>query len=128
MQPFRRLHSQRGTSVFGLFLIAVVVGFLALMVLRAFPAVNEYLTIRKAINTIMRNNPASAADIRTAFDKQTEVEYSISTIKGTDLEITQVNDKLKCRYRYNKEIEVFDPVYLLLKFDGSASSGGNTGP
>jgi hypothetical protein len=127
MQRFRRLQPQRGTSLFGLFLIAAIVGFLALMAMRAFPAVNEYLTIRKAINQIMKNGPSSPQDIRNAFDKQSEIEYSIQTIKGKDLEITQVNDRLKCRFRYDKEIEIMDPVWLLLKFDGTATSGG-TGP
>jgi hypothetical protein len=126
MTSFRRLHTQRGTSVLGLVLIAVVVGFIALMGMRTFPAVNEYLTIRQAINKIMKSGPANAQDIRNAFDKQTEIEYSIQSIKGSDLEITQVNDKLKTRYRYNKEVEIMDPVWLLLKFDGSAMSGGNT--
>jgi len=126
MQQSRRLQHQRGMSVLGLFLVAVVVGFFALMAMRAFPAVNEYLTIKRAVNKIMKDGPSSASDIRRSFDKQAEIEYSISTIKGADLEITQVNDKLKCRYHYDKEIEILDPVYMLLKFDGAAMSGGGT--
>ena len=127
MHQFRRLHGQRGTSLLGLFLVAVIVGFLALMAMRSFPAVNEYLTIRKALNKIMKDGPANAEDIRRSFSRQSEVEYSISTIKPSDLDITQVNDRLVVRVKYDKEIEIIDPVYLLLKFDCSAKSGG-TGP
>jgi uncharacterized membrane protein YhiD involved in acid resistance len=125
MHQFRRLHGQRGTSLLGLFLIAVVVGFFALMAMRCFPAINEYLTVRKALNQIMKNGPANAEDIRRSFERQTEVEYSISTVKASDLEITQVNDRLVVHVKYDKEIEIMDPVYLLLKFDHTAKSAGN---
>ncbi len=124
MPTFRRLHRQRGTSVFGLFVIAVVVGFVALMGARVFPALNEYFTIKKAVNKIMRDGPASASDIRKAFESQKAVEYSISSLDGKDLEVTQVNDKFKVHFKYNKEIEIVDPVFLLFKFEGSAASPG----
>ena len=125
MNPSRRLSQQRGLSVFSMFIVAVVVGFFALMAIRSFPAINEYLTIKRTINRIMKDGPASAQDIRTAFSRQTDVEYSITTLKASDLEITQVGDRLRCRYHYDKEVEILDPVYLLFKFDGAAMSGGN---
>ena len=118
---------QRGMTVFGMVFVALVVGFVALMAIRAFPAVNEYWTIKRAIAKIMKDNPQSAEEVRRAYNKQAEVEYSISTLSATDLEITTVNGALRCRYRYNKEIEILDPLYLLLTFDGSASTN-NSGP
>lgn len=124
MNQHRRLARQRGTSLVGLVVIAVVVGFIALMVARVFPSVNEYLTIRKAVTHIMHTNPGSAAEIRAAFDRASDVEYSIKTISGKDLDIVQENDRLRCSFAYNIEIPIVDPVFLLIKYQGSATTGG----
>lgn len=121
--PSRRLSSQRGATVFGMVMLAIIVAFLMLMGARIFPAVNEYLTIRKALANIMAKNPSSPGDIRTSFEKTTEVEYSIHTLSPKDLEIQPAGDGFKTSYHYNVEVPVFEPsVYILLKFSGSATS------
>ncbi len=110
--------------------LAIIVGFLMLMGARAFPSVNEYLTIRKAVSQIMRGDPASPDAIRTAFERTTEVEYSIHTIAAKDLKITPVGDSgFKTAFDYNVEIPLFDPVvFILVKYSGSATSGGAKAP
>jgi hypothetical protein len=128
MNQFRRLASQRGTSIFGLFVLAVIVGFVMLMGIRVFPSVNEYLTIRKTVSQIMRSAPSNASDIRKAFERATEVEYSIKTIGDKDLVVTQVGDRLRTSYAYNVEIPIVEPVFLLVKYEGSAMSGGGSAP
>ena len=128
MIPSRRLVHQRGASLVTMLFLAIIVGFLLLMAMRVFPSVNEYLTIRKVVAQIMRNNPATASDIRNAFEKSTEVEYSIKTIGPKDLDIQQVGDGLRTSYHYNVEIDIADPVFLLVKYSGSASTPGVKGP
>jgi hypothetical protein len=123
MIPSRRLASQRGASVFSMVILALIVAFLMLMGARVFPAINEYLTVRKAVSNIMQKNPASPGEIRNAFEKTTEVEYSIHTIGPKDLEIQPAGDGFKTSYHYSVEVPVFDPtVYILLKFSGTATS------
>jgi len=127
----RSLSRQRGASLISMLFLAVIVAFVMLMGARVFPSVNEYLTIRKAINRIMAANPASPADIRNSFDKTIEVEYSIQTIKGKDLDIRPIGGdtgNFRCSYAYNVEIPIIEPVYLLVKYAGSAKSGGGKGP
>ena len=124
----RRASRQRGASLISLLFLAVVVGFFFMLGMSAFPSVNEYLTIRKAVSRIMRGNPATAESIRSSFDKTAEVEYSIHTIAGKDLKIVQVGDGFRTSFAYNVEIPIVDPVYLLMKYSGSASSGGVKGP
>ncbi len=130
MIQFRRLSRQRGASLVSLVFLAVIVAFIMLMGARVFPAVNEYLTVRKAVQHIMAGNPATAADIRAAFDRAADVEYSIHTISGKDLDIRPLGDSgnFRTSYAYNVEIPIVEPVYLLLKFSGSANSGGIKGP
>ena len=128
MRQIHRLRSQRGASLFGMIIIAIVVGFFLLMGARVFPAVNEYLTIRRAVNQIMKQGPTSASDIRNLFERTVEVEYSIHTIGAKDLVITPVGDKLRTSYAYNVEIPIIEPVFMLIKFEGSAVAGGGNSP
>ena len=129
MIPSRRLSRQRGASLFSMLILAIIVAFVMLMGARVFPSVNEYLTIRKAVNQIMKSGPASPSDIRTAFEKTSEVEYSIKTITAKDLTIVPVGDSgLRTSFAYNVEIPIFEPVFLLVKYEGSATSGGAKGP
>ena len=128
MTSSRRPSRQRGASLISMLFLAVIVAFVMLMGARIFPSVNEYLTIRKTVSQIMRSSPASANEIRTSFDKATEIEYSIKTITSKDLVITQVGERLRTTYAYNVEIPIVDPVFLLVKYDGSAMSGAGSAP
>jgi hypothetical protein len=69
-------------------------------------------------------NPPTVAEVRKAFEKQKEIEYSISSIGGDDLEVTKENDRLVIRVAYDKEIELVEPVFLLIKYRGEARAGG----
>jgi hypothetical protein len=110
--------SQRGVTLFGLMFWAILIGFGAYLVIRIFPTVNEYLTIQKTVETIARAQPATVAEARTAFDRQRDVEYSISAIKGSDLIITKENDKVVVGYAYDKLVPIYGPVYILIKYEG----------
>ena len=57
-------------------------------------------------------------EIRANFDKQKEIEYSITSITGKDLNITKENDKVVVSFAYDKEIDLIKPVYLLIKYEG----------
>lgn len=115
---FRSMHSQRGITLFGLLFAAIVVGFTALVGLRVLPTMNEYFTIKRTIETIAASGATTVPEIRSAFEKQTQVEYSIVSITGKDLEITKVNEKVVIAFAYNKEIELMSPVFLLIKYQG----------
>lgn len=109
---------QRGVSLFGLLFWAVLLGASALLAMKVFPSVNEYLTIQRSINKIATNNAASPADVRNAFERQKDVEYSITSISGKDLEITKENERVVIKFAYEKEIALIPPVFLLIKYEG----------
>ncbi|MBK8530099.1 MAG: DUF4845 domain-containing protein [Rubrivivax sp.] len=113
---------QRGLTLFGLMFWAIVIGFLAYLALRVFPTVNEYLTIKRTIEKVAASSPTTVAEVRAAFERQKDIEYSISTISGKDLEVTKINDKVVIAIAYNKEIEIYGPVFLLIKYEGRSSS------
>jgi Domain of unknown function (DUF4845) len=109
---------QRGVSLIGLLFWAIIIGFLGYVLVRALPTLNEYFTIQTAINKIAASNPTTVGEIRQQFDKQREIEYSIASISGKDLDITKENDRIVIRFAYAKELELIAPVYLLIKYEG----------
>ncbi len=109
---------QRGVSLFGLMMWAIVIGFIGYLAVRVLPTVNEYLTVQRAVDRVAAEAPATVAEVRRAFDRQKDIEYSITSISGKDLEITKENDRLVIRFAYNKEIPIVEPVFLLMKYQG----------
>ena len=110
--------AQRGLSLIGLLFWAIVIGFVGYVVVRTLPTLNEYFTIKSAIDKIAASSHSTVGEIRAQFDKQKEIEYSIASISGKDLDITKENDKVVIRFAYNKELELIAPVYLLIKYEG----------
>ena len=119
-QRIARRSQQHGVTLFGLLFWALLIGFISYLAIRVFPTVNEYLTIERTIEKIAASAPTTVAEARAAFDRQKEIEYSISTISGKDLDITKDNDKVVISFAYDKEVPIFGPVYLLIKYEGSA--------
>jgi len=115
--PSRR-RQQRGMSLIGLMAWAIIIGFIGYVAVRVLPTLNEYMTIQRAVDRVAAEAPPTVGEVRKAFDKQKDIEYSISSISGKDLEVTKENEKLVIRFAYDKEIPLVEPVYLLLKYKG----------
>ncbi len=112
---------QRGVTLFGLLFWAVIVGFLALIGMRVLPALNEYFTIKRAVNKIATEG-TTVPEIRAAFERQKDIEYSIVSITSKDLVVTKENEnKVVVSFAYNKEVELVKPVFLLIKFEGRSN-------
>ncbi len=109
---------QRGVTLFGLMFWAVLIGFGALVTMRVLPTINEYYTIQRAVEKIAKEGGTTVPEIRNAFEKQKQIEYSITSIDGKDLKITKENEKVVVSFAYDKEIELMAPVYLLIKYEG----------
>jgi Domain of unknown function (DUF4845) len=113
---------QRGMTLFGLMFWAIVIGAVSYVGLRVFPTVNEYLTIKRTIEKVAASSPNTVAEVRAAFERQKDIEYSISSISGKDLEVTKENEKIVIAFAYDKEIPLYGVVYLLIKYEGRSSS------
>ena len=118
MQSNRRV--QRGISFLGIVFVLIVLGIGTLIALRVLPTVNEYTSIRRAVDRIATGSASTVPEIRAAFDKQKDIEYSITSISGKDLIITKQNDRVVISFAYDKEIELMEPVWLLIKYRGSS--------
>ncbi len=109
---------QQGITLLGLLFWAVIVGFIALLGMRVLPTLNEFFTIQKAVNKVALEGGSTVPEIRAAFERQKDIEYSIQSITSKDLDITKENDRIVIRFAYNKEIELMAPVFLLIKYEG----------
>ncbi|HSW04877.1 DUF4845 domain-containing protein [Aquabacterium sp.] len=114
------LRTQRGVTLIGLLSWAVVVGFIGYVLVRAVPTVLEFHAIQTAVDKIAAAPSPTVAGIRGAFDKQREIDYSIESISGKDLDISKENDRVVIRFAYSREIELIKPVYLLFKYEGES--------
>jgi hypothetical protein len=114
--------SQRGVTLLGLMFWAILIGVGAIVVLSVVPTVNEYYTIQKAVNKLAQEGGSTVQEIRNNFEKIKQIEYSINSIDSKDLMITKQNEKVVIRFAYDKQIVLFEPVYLLIKYEGEARS------
>jgi hypothetical protein len=121
MQTKTHAH-QRGVTLLGLLLWGIVVAMVALVVIRVLPTINEFTTIQRAVKKLAQEGLGTVPEIRAAFERQKNIEYSISSISGQDLQITKENEKIVIRFEYNKEVPLVEPVFLLIKYSGEGRS------
>ena len=117
-RPTAGSRTQRGITLIGLLFWAVIIASVALVALKVLPTMNEYFTIQRAVNKVAKEGGSTVPEIRAAFERQKQIEYSISSIEGKDLEITKENEKIVVKFAYDKEIELVEPVFLLIKYRG----------
>ena len=111
---------QRGISLLGLLFWAVIIGGGSVILLRVVPTVMEYYTIQRAIDKIAKDSPSTVAAARDSFERTKQIEYSIVSIEPKDLNITKVDDKVKISFAYDKEVPLFGPAFLLIKYKGES--------
>ena len=117
--PLSNPRRQRGLSLIGLLFWGGVVAVLAVVAMKIFPTVLEYYTIQRTVDRIAASNPATVPAVRSEFDRATITEYSIQSIKSADLVVSKDgSDKVVIEFAYDKEIDLFGPVYLLIKYRG----------
>lgn len=109
---------QRGVSIVSLIVLIVVVGFLAVVVMRVVPTFVEY---RAALSAVKKAQASanSVPEIQKAFDRSAAID-DITAISGKDLDIVKVNDQLVVSFAYVKKIPLFGPVSLTIDYAGSS--------
>lgn len=110
---------QAGISFVALLFVVGVLASLGVLGAQAFPTVVEYQAVLKA--TQKASTGATVAEVRQIFDKAAQID-DIKSITAKDLEVTKDGDKVVVKFAYNKEIHMFGPAYLLLKYAGASKS------
>ena len=114
------MNQQRGMTMIGLVLVAIVVAFLGLVTIKVVPTVLEYQSILKAVKKAGTEG-SNPVEIKTIYGKDMEIDQVISSVKVQDLVIEpDGNGRFDVSFAYNKEIALFANAYLLLKYDGTS--------
>ncbi len=117
---FRR--DQRGLSLIGLLLAAVVIVFVALVAMRVVPSALEYRAIVSAINKIGTSGATNPREVQVAFDRFAAVD-DITSIAGKDLLVERGTDgRMLVSFQYEKRIPLFGPASLVIDYQGSNQS------
>lgn len=108
---------QSGISFIGLLFVVGVLACLGVVGAQVFPTVVEYQAILKAAKKSSQG--ASVAEVRQIFEKAADID-NITSIRAKDLEVAKEGDNVVVSFAYNKEIHLFGPAFLLLKYVGSS--------
>jgi hypothetical protein len=108
---------QLGISFIGLIFVIGVLAALVVLAAQAFPTAVEYQAILKAAQKA--SSGGTVAEVRQIFDKAADID-DIKSINGRDLDISKDGDKVVVKFAYKREIHMFGPAYLLLKYAGQS--------
>jgi hypothetical protein len=110
---------QRGLSLISLLLLGVVLVFGALLVMKVFPTVTEFMAIKRAV-VKARNEGSDPAGIRAAFERASAVD-DFTSINGKDLQIVRrPSGEYAVSFAYEKRIPLVGPAFLVLDYRGEA--------
>jgi len=109
---------QRGISFIGLVFVAVVLACVGVVVAQVIPTLIEYQAIYKAANKAKEGS--TVPEIRAIFDRAQAID-DFQSVMGKDLDIKKVNDKVVISFAYEREIPLFGPAYLVLKYKGETN-------
>jgi hypothetical protein len=85
------------------------------VVAQVIPTAIEYQAILKAAQKATDGN--TVVEVRSIFDRAAAID-NISSITAKDIDVTKENDKVVVSFAYQREIHLFGPAFLTLKYAG----------
>ena len=110
---------QRGISFIGLLFVAIVLACVGVVVAQVIPTLIEYQAITKAANKAAEG--ATVPEVRAIFDRSQAVD-DFKSVSGKDLDVQKVGEKVVVSFAYDREIHLFGPAFLVLKYKGQGQS------
>jgi sensor histidine kinase regulating citrate/malate metabolism len=110
-------HKQRGISFIGLLFVAIVLACVGVVVAQVIPTLIEYQAITKAAGKATAGS--TVPEVRAIFDRAQAID-DFQSVSGKDLDVKKDGDKVVVSFAYDREIHLFGPAYLLLKYRGQS--------
>ncbi|MGJ7508003.1 DUF4845 domain-containing protein [Variovorax sp. GT1P44] len=110
-------HKQRGISFVGLLFVAIVLACVGVVVAQVIPTLIEYQAITKAANKAKEGT--TVPEVRAIFDRAQAID-DFKSVTGKDLDVKKDGDKVVVSFAYDREIHLFGPAFLLLKYQGQS--------
>lgn len=114
---------QRGLTMFGFLLTAVVLVMAAMLAMKVVPAYIEYFSVKKILNAMAQDsgfNSKSNAEIRSDFERRAGVDY-VSGVKGSDLIIKRERGVPVVSAEYAFRTKLMGHASLVIDFKASTS-------
>jgi type II secretory pathway pseudopilin PulG len=118
-----RMGREAGMSLSGLIVVLFVLGALALLAMKVFPAWVEYRAIKNAI-VASKAAGNSTLEIQQAFARNAEIN-NITSISPRDLVISRDKGQPDVSFAYEKRIPLAGNVSLLIDFSGTTDPSGD---
>ena len=116
------MRKQKGLTLTGFMVWAVMLIFAALLAFKIGPAYMEYLTLQKQLKLIA-NDPLLQSGqrraIESAFDRRASVD-DIRSVSPSDLNIAKDGDQLVISVEYAARIPLFGNMSICLDFNASS--------
>ncbi|HUR87811.1 MAG TPA: DUF4845 domain-containing protein [Ramlibacter sp.] len=116
MNPHSRAR-QQGISFIGLIFVVGVLACAGVIGAQVFPTVVEYQAILKAVQKAAAGN--TVAEVRQIYEKAADVD-DIKSVGPKDIEVSKDGDKVLVKFAYDKQIHLFGPAFLLIKYAGQS--------
>ena len=108
---------QRGMTFIGLLLVGILLAFAGVTLAQVVPTYIEYMAVQKAVQKA--STGTTVAEVRATFDKAAQID-DIASVSGRDLDIGKQGDRVVVSFDYSREIHLFGPAYLVMKYSGSS--------
>jgi hypothetical protein len=119
-----RIGFDSGVSLSGLIVVLIVLGALALVVIKVTPAFFEYRAIKEAIvKAKAAAGSGSVREIQQAFDRNAGIN-DVTAIAGRDLVIMRDGGDTEISFAYEKRVPLAGNVSLLFDFAGTTDPSG----
>lgn len=122
MQYHTMRQKQKGISLPGLLVWAVILILIAISSLKIAPAYIEFSTIKKNLSAIVKDMNAQSADlnqIRMSFNKRAQID-NIKSINAQDIKINKENGRVVLSVSYTVRIPLVSNLSLTIDFDAAS--------
>ena len=109
---------QRGLSFFGLIFVGLIAVAAFAIGGQSVPIFLEYTSAKKAIEKAKVETTVHG--VSAAFDRAAAID-DITSIKGSDLEVTKRGDKVVVSFKYSREIPLAGPAYLVYRLEAQTN-------
>ncbi|GAA5184570.1 hypothetical protein GCM10025771_38930 [Niveibacterium umoris] len=113
---------QRGISLIGTLIAAILIIGAIIMAMRMVPVYNEYFAVKKALTAIASSGDASSPEaIRSMFNRKASVE-DINSVTMNDLAISKENGRWIVTAEWQRTIPLVANISLLFQFSASSAA------
>jgi hypothetical protein len=114
----RPQRQQRGITMLGLLFWSTLIVFFAVLLIKSVPTYFEFKQVQILVNKAAVIGGNTVPDVRARFETLRQQDGTVDSMTAANLDITKENDRVVITFAYDKQIELFGPISLLIKYRG----------